>query len=879
MTSIPLVGKAEGGVPMDDQDNQNPESGNEKDVSRDNPKLDLIEEDDPTRLVRTEVRKGSLLGNERVRITLPSQQSFRRLSTGLLEATELTQAPHGPIRKAIYNTKRFLIGAPIATAQAEQERLTKFKALAVLSSDAISSVAYATEAILFTVVAAGSGNLGVTLPISFAIVALLSIVAISYRQTIPAYPNGGGSYIVAKDNLGTLAGLVAAASLMIDYVLTVAVSVSAGVLALATLFPHLAPYVVPIDVALVIFITVVNLRGVRESGTIFAIPTYVFIGSALLLIIVGSIKSFFIQHDPIIGNFAFAKANEALTIFLVLKSFAAGCSAMTGVEAISNGVPAFKKPEARNARITLTWMAVILGTLFIGITLLATSYGVEANAASNPTVIGQIAYKVFTGPLFFMYPVFQLATLFILTLAANTSYSDFPRLASLLARDNFLPHQFSFRGDRLAFSIGIVFLAVLASLLVVVFQGDTTNLINLYAVGVFLSFTLSQGGMVRHWWRLRKEKKGWQRSLAINGLGAHTTLLVALVISTTKFLSGAWIVVILIPLLVAMFLGIHRHYLHVERERTTEIPIRPKDIRHRFIVPVAQLNPATKRSLAYARSITQEVTAVHVARDRREADMLRADWNEWQSTLAFRERVQLALVEPGRRSLVRCLLDYIDAMHLRYTDETLTVMLPEITEASPLGRLLHSPTILQLKARLFFRPAIVVTNLTFPAPDSAIPLLPKEISHRFIVPIAGLDRPSLKSLACARSISPHVTAAHVAMDEQEVETVQPKREKLQKHLAPEEETYLVVIESPYRSLLRPLLAYIDTVHTMYPEDTLTVILPEFVVAHWWEFPLHNQTAFQLKTALLGRPGIVVTDIPRHLRRGGREKGMVSQKLS
>jgi len=320
-----------------------------------------------------------------------------------------------------------------------------------------------------------------------------------------------------------------------------------------------------------------------------------------------------------------------------------------------------------------------------------------------------------------------------------------------------------------------------------------------------------------------------------------------------------------------MFLGIHKHYLHVERERTTEIPIRPKDIHHRLIVPVAHLNLATKRGLAYACSITQEVTVVHVARDQRETEALRTAWKEWQTTLPEYEHTTLDIVEPGRRSLVRCLLDYIDAMHLRYIDETLTVMLPEITEASPLGRLLHNPIVLQLKARLFFRPAIVVTNLTLPAPDSAIPLLPKEIRHRFIVPIAGLDRPSLQSLAYARSISPHVTAAHVAMDEQEVETVQSKWEKLQKHLAPEEETYLVVIESPYRSLLRPLLAYIDNVHAIYPEDTLTVILPEFVVAHWWEFPLHNQTAFQLKTALLGRPGIVVTDIPQHLRPESKEK--------
>src|SRR5215471_5107516 len=696
------------------QDSQRqPEGGGIKEVSREKP--DLIDEEDATRLVRTEIRKGSMLGTERVRIVLPGKKAFRRVGTGMLEATEVTQVPRKGIGRVVSNVKRVLIGAPIATAQAEHERLTKFKALAVLSSDAISSVAYATEAILFYLVAAGSSHLGLTLPISFAIVGLLAIVAISYRQTIPAYPNGGGSYIVAKDNLGTLPGLVAAASLMIDYVLTVAVSVSAGVLALVTLLPQLAPYVVPIDVALVIFITVVNLRGVRESGSIFAIPTYIFIGSALLLIIVGSIKSFFIQHDPIIGTFPPVRATESLTLFLILKSFAAGCSAMTGVEAISNGVPAFKKPEARNARITLTWMAVILGTLFIGITLLATSFGVEANAASNPTVIGQIAFKVFTGPLYFMYPVFQIATLFILTLAANTSYSDFPRLASLLARDKFLPSQFAFRGDRLAFSTGIVSLALLAILLLIVFNGITTQLINLYAVGVFLSFTLSQGGMVLHWWRLRREHKGWLRSMFINGLGAFTTLIVALVIATTKFLEGAWIVVVLIPLLVLMFMAINRHYERVEREKVSDIPIHPQDIHHRVIVPIAGLDRAAIQSLAYARSISKHVTAVHIAIDVEDANKVRETWERWQN-----------------------------------------------------------------------------------------------------------------------------------------------------HLAEDDETQLIIIESPYRSLSRPLLAYIDTVHELFPTDTLTVILAEFVVAHWWEQILHNQTALRLKASLLFRPGIVVTSVPQHL---------------
>src|SRR6266700_438676 len=542
-----------------------------------------LDEADPSLLVRPEVRPGTLPGNERIRFVYPRRPTLRRVRWGVLEATAAAQAPHSVWGRI----KRVLIGTPIPTSRAEHERLTKVKALAVLSSDVISSVAYATEAILATLIVAGSGNLGLTFPIAIAIVCLLGIVALSYRQTIPAYPNGGGSYIVAKDNLGTVPGLIAAASLMIDYVLTVAVSVSAGVLALVTLVPELAPYVVPIDVALVIFITVVNLRGVRESGSIFAIPTYIFIGSALLLIILGSVKSFFIQHDPIIGNFQYVPATESLTLFLILRSFAAGCAAMTGIEAISNGVPAFKKPEARNARTTLTWMAVILGTLFIGITLLATSFGIEANPASNPTVVGQIAFKVFTGPLYFMYPVFQIAPLFILTLAANTSYSDFPRLASLLARDKFLPNQFAFRGDRLAFTTGIVFLALLAILLLIVFKGVTTLLINLYAVGVFLSFTLSQGGMVLHWWRLRRDHKGWLRSMIFNGLVSFTTFIVALVIATTKFLEGAWIVVILIPLLVLMFLAISRHYNRVEHGRISDIPIHPQDIRHRLSVPIA----------------------------------------------------------------------------------------------------------------------------------------------------------------------------------------------------------------------------------------------------------------------------------------------------
>ena len=657
-------------------------------------------------------------GNIQVRLLNGSSSHpvLRRVGNGTLEATEEVNVPEGGISKALYRIKHILIGAPISNAMAEQERLTKFKALAVLSSDAISSVAYATEAILINLVLAGSSRLWITLPISFVIVALLAIVAISYRQTIPAYPNGGGSYIVAKENLGTIPGLVAAAALLIDYVLNVSVSVAAGVLNLASLFHGLEPYIVLIDVALVVLITIINLRGVRESGSIFAIPTYFFVVTAVLLIVVGLVKAYVFKHQPLIGTFRYVGANEPLSIFLILRAFATGCSAMTGVEAISNGVPAFKKPETRNASTTLTWMAVILGVLFLGITLLVMTYAVEASKTGTPTVIDQISQLVFSGPLSFMYPVFTFATLGILTLSAETSYSDFPRLASLLARDRFLPSQFAFRGDRLAFTVGIIVLAILASLLLIVFKGSTDALINLFAVGVFMSFTLSQSGMVMHWWRLRGQEKTWLRSLIINGTGAVATLVVATVISVTKFLEGAWVVVLLIPLLVFMFLSIHRHYTHVARERISDIPINPSDIHHRLVVPIDKLDRASKQSLAYARSISPHVIAIHVSTSEDETRGVQAEWDAWQ-----------------------------------------------------------------------------------------------------------------------------------------------------KHFSDMEETHLLTIESPYRALIRPILAYIDTVHQRHPNDTLTVILPEFVVLHWWEYLLHNQTAFRLKAALLFRPGIIVVSVPQHLR--------------
>lgn len=692
---------------MEQSEPQEPASGNNSGM--DDSSQDITSTlDNPSSLRRMEVRKGKFPGQERIRIVRPSRTSLQRVDTGLLKATEASLAPGKGFGRVLYHTKRLLIGQPLSSEQAIHERLTKFKALAVLSSDAISSVAYATEACMGILILAGTTALSSLFPITIAIIALLAIVALSYSQTIPAYPGGGGSYIVAKDNLGKLPGLIAAASLLIDYVLTVSVSVTSGVQNLAAIFQGLQPYLVEVDVLVIVIITIVNLRGVRESGSIFAIPTYFFIASAFLMIIVGLTRGY--MDHAAFGHFPPVKGVETLGLFLLLRAFASGCSAMTGTEAISNGVPAFKRPEPRNARITLIWMATILAALFAGITLLTLTFGLIPQP--NTTLIAQIAQKSFgNSPLAFMYPVFQIAILLILTLAANTSYADFPRLASLLARDHFLPHQFAFRGDRLAFSIGIVSLAIMASLLEVVFEGNTDHLIDLYAVGVFISFTLSQSGMVRHWWRLRGEQSHWLRSMLINGLGATTTFTVAAIITITKFMLGAWIVVILIPLLVLMFIGIHRHYTRVESERTTTLPTRPAEIKHLFIVPIAGLDGVSVQSLAYARSISQRVIAVHVAIDEGDEQHVRAAWQQWIRQVRPEEKLELVIIESPYRSLYTPLLAYIDTIHELYPDVTLTVLLPEFVVNRWWEHILHNQTALRLKAALLFRPGIVVTNM------------------------------------------------------------------------------------------------------------------------------------------------------------------------
>ena len=518
----------------------------------------------------TEIVKGTKPGSRFARRVREGERRFERgEDEGTFRATERATAPRTSAQRFWTQVRKFTIGAPISSEEAEEQRLPKTKALAVFSSDALSSAAYATDEILLVLVAAGTGALTHSIEIALAIGLLLAIVTFSYRQTIKAYPSGGGAYIVARENLGDVAGLTAAAALSVDYILTVSVSIAAGVFAITSAVPSLHGASVEISVALVAAITLLNLRGLRESGTIFAIPTYMFI-IAFSVLLIGGFARLALDSGltaPIPESVLQPpEIPKGLTIFLMLRAFASGSAALTGVEAISNGIPAFKKPAAKNASITLMWMAVILGTFFIGLTILAHQLGVQH--ADKISVPAQVASTVFSGNLKPAFYAIQTATALILILAANTSYADFPRLGSILAKDRFLPHQFTFRGDRLAFSNGIIVLGAAAAALLVIFEADVDRLIPLYAFGVFVSFTLSQSGMVVHW--LRRKERGWLQSLIINGVGAVATAVVALIIGGTKFNEGAWISMIAMFVLAVAFFSVFRHYTGVERK--LEVP-------------------------------------------------------------------------------------------------------------------------------------------------------------------------------------------------------------------------------------------------------------------------------------------------------------------
>jgi amino acid transporter len=648
-----------------------------------------------------------------------------------------------------YTLKRLLVGKAKKTAQAIHERLTKKTGLAVFASDALSSTAYATEEILLVLAVAyafgQTNSFNFVVPITLVIVVVLTIVAISYRQTIYAYPSGGGAYIVAKENLGTTAGLIAAAALLVDYVLTVSVSISAGVAAITsaaqgTTFAWIDQHRVIICLALILFIAVANLRGVRESGALFAGPTYSFVISFLFMIGYG-IVHYFLDPSAASANpaedlkFAEGYNLQPLSLFLLLGAFSNGCVALTGTEAISNGIPAFKQPEARNAATTLTWMAVLLAFMFIGTSIMAYLY--QVHPTENETVISQFARIIFTGPMAWFYYVIQGTTALILILAANTSFADFPRLASLLARDRFVPRQLATRGDKLVFSNGIIILALFSAVLIVAFGGDTSRLIPLYAVGVFLSFTLSQSGMVRHWWkaghvargtkahaadndkqgqpdgqaaraRLLNETAHWKKSIVVNGLGAAATLVVLVVLVITKFLHGAWIVVVLIPLLVGLFRAIHRHYVDVATQLTTEGLEKLRPIRHEVIVPVSGIHRGVLRALQYAKTIAPEhVTALYINVDDEATQKLREKWSTWV------EGIELVVIASPYRSLIGPLTRYVDRRMKAYPNQMVTVVLPEFIPARWWQHLLHNQSSLMLKGALLFKPNVIVTSVPY----------------------------------------------------------------------------------------------------------------------------------------------------------------------
>jgi len=598
--------------------------------------------------------------------------------------------------------KRLLLGAPMPLAQARHERLNKTVALAVFASDPLSSVAYATEEILLVLTLGGAAALSYSLPVAVGIAALLAVVVVSYRQTVAAYPQGGGAYLVAKDNIGQYPALIAAAALLVDYVLTVSVSVVAGIAALTSAVAWLHPYRIVLSVLAVIGIALGNLRGVRESGRLFAAPTYFFVVSILSTVAYGVVGAIF-DWLPEAPYQPHPPGLEGLGLFLLLRSYAAGCTALTGVEAVSNGVQALKPPEGRNAQAVMTALGVISIVMFLGITYLAYDFGIIPGGAE--TVVSRIARRVWGDGV--PYYLVQASTLLILVLAANTSYADFPRLSSILARDRFVPRQFANQGDRLVFSNGILILSGFAILLIVVFQGDTHALLPLYAIGVFISFTLSQGGMVRRWLRLRE--KGWRWRVWINGVGALVTAVVLLTLAVTKFVEGAWIVVVVIPVLVTTFVVMNRHYNEVAHELSLEGFEGPPRFQHTVLVLVGDVHRGVVRAVQYARTLAPNavVRAVYVETDPTRTARIEDRWGKWGLG------VPLVVLTSPYRSLLRPLLDYLDQIQARGDEQMVTIVLPEFLPRHWWQHVLHNQTALLVKGALLFRRNTVVADVPY----------------------------------------------------------------------------------------------------------------------------------------------------------------------
>jgi amino acid transporter len=654
---------------------------------------------------------GARPGDRVVRIVRPSGGEFRRRG-GHYIATKDALVARGRFARWYQTGRRVLLGARISSEEEATERLSKKTGLAIMASDNISSSAYATEEAMRVLALAGTAALALTMPIALAVCVVLAVVILSESRVIHAYPNGGGSYVVAKDNHGVIAGLVAASALLIDYVLTVAVSSAAGVAAISSFVPAIHDHRVLWSIALIALVTIGNLRGIREAGVLFAAPTYIYVFGLYALIAVGIFK--LAIGDPIVAPTPLdpfeASGIAALTPFLILRAFASGSVGLTGSEAVANGVPNFKPPESKNAATTLVIMGAMFGTLFLGITYLATTIGIQPDASEIETVNSMLTRSIVGAGTPFYYLV-QVSTAIILLLAANTGFTGFPRLASVLAEDRFMPRQFAFRGERLAFSFGIIALALTSILVMSAFGGSVTKLVPLYTIGVFVAFTLSQSGLVRRWLRLRNP--GWRVSVLINTFGTIVTGVVLVVVAVTKFTLGAWMVLIVMPVIVAVLYGINRHYTSVADALTLErlddpLPIMKPPV---VLVPVARLDRSAVQAIAFARSISPTVRAVHIATTAESAKRFGERWSQWT------HEIPLDVIESPYRSLLQPLLRYIERIDER-DDRPITIVLAEFVPRNWWEWILHSQTALRLKLALLFRPNTIVIDVPYHSADT-----------------------------------------------------------------------------------------------------------------------------------------------------------------
>jgi amino acid transporter len=743
--------------------------------------------------------------------------------------------------------KRALLGRTMGSYELEHTLFPKLLALPVFSSDPLSSNAYATQEILLVLAMAGGGALGLVNPIALAVAVLLGTVVVSYRQTVRAYPNGGGAYIVAHENLGTYPGLLAAAALQIDYVLTVSVSITAGVDAIVSAIPGLADFKVQIAIAFIAAVTLANLRGAKESGTFFAIPTYGFVLSIYIMLAVGFARC--------LGGCPQAQSagtelepKHALTLFLVLKAFSAGTTALTGVEAISNGVPAFRYPQSRNAATTLSIMGVMSITMFLGISWLADAINVVYIEGAERTVVAQLAAAVFgEGAMFY---ILQAMTAAILILAANTAYQDFPRLSSILARDHFLPRQFMNRGDRLVFSNGIVILAVLSSILVILFDADLNQLIQLYLVGVFISFTLSQAGMVVHWRRSREQ--GWSHRAIINGVGAVITGIVFVVVVTTKFATGAWIVVTALPFLILMMRSIHKHYGETA-EQLADPDRRPPHRRpgdQHMIIFVTELDAATARAVGYVRSIRPN-TAIAVTTERRHA----AAWR------LLAPEIPVELLDPNV-SMTEALRLHVRARRRALpAEDFLTIVMPELLQRRGLVEILLRPRLHRLKGSLLAEQGVQVLDIPIVEQelDPHIDEADEPVRNYAIVLVAGVHNAALEAIEYAQTLRPSdVRAVSFGLEAEKSEQLADSwiRARIP---VPLELEY-----SPFRDIGKSVMTYVRQLHPDGVNTVVTVVIPEFVVSKTRHQFLHGQTALLVKRHLLFETGVVVASVPYHL---------------